>query len=79
VTDSGLPPVITLDHLTKVFATDEVETHALEDISLEIARGEYVSISGPSGAASRRCCRFSACSTPPARAPIASTGRKSAS
>jgi len=49
VTDSGLPPVITLDHLTKVFATDEVETHALEDISLEITRGEYVSISGPSG------------------------------
>ena len=49
MTDSGLPPVITLDHLTKVFATDEVETHALEDISLEIARGEYVSISGPSG------------------------------
>ena len=49
MTDSGLPPVITLDHLTKVFATDEVETHALEHISLEIARGEYVSISGPSG------------------------------
>ena len=49
MTDSGLPPVITLDHLTKVFATDEVETHALEDISLEITRGEYVSISGPSG------------------------------
>ena len=49
MTDSGLPPVITLDHLTKVFVTDEVETHALEDVSLEIARGEYVSISGPSG------------------------------
>jgi putative ABC transport system ATP-binding protein len=49
VIDSGLPPVITLDHLTKVFVTDEVETHALEDVSLEIARGEYVSISGPSG------------------------------
>jgi len=45
----NLPPVIKLEHLTKVFATDEVETHALADISLEIARGEYVSISGPSG------------------------------
>ncbi len=45
----NLPPVIKLEHLTKVFATDEVETHALSDISLEIARGEYVSISGPSG------------------------------
>jgi putative ABC transport system ATP-binding protein len=49
VNDLGLPPVITLDHLTKVFVTDEVETHALEDVSLEIQRGEYVSISGPSG------------------------------
>src|SRR5437879_5283258 len=46
---STMPPVIKLDRLTKVFITDEVETHALEDISLEIARGEYVSISGPSG------------------------------
>src|SRR5712672_2895974 len=49
IPDSGPPPVIKLDHLTKLFITDEVETHALEDISLEIARGEYVSISGPSG------------------------------
>jgi putative ABC transport system ATP-binding protein len=49
VSDAGMPPVITLDHLTKLFVTDEVETHALEDVGLEIARGEYVSISGPSG------------------------------
>ena len=45
----NLPPVIKLEQLTKVFATDEVETHALADISLEIPRGEYVSIAGPSG------------------------------
>src|SRR5262245_46490452 len=44
-----LPPVIKLDRLTKVFATDEVETHALSEVSLEIPRGEYVSIAGPSG------------------------------
>jgi putative ABC transport system ATP-binding protein len=35
--------------LTKVFTTDEVETHALSGIHLEIQRGEYVAISGPSG------------------------------
>jgi putative ABC transport system ATP-binding protein len=42
-------PVIKLDRLSKVFATDEVETHALSDVTFEIARGEYVSIAGPSG------------------------------
>src|SRR5438105_7352819 len=46
---NGLPPVITLEGLSKVFTTDEVETHALADVSFEIARGDYVSIDGPSG------------------------------
>jgi putative ABC transport system ATP-binding protein len=42
-------PLIRLDGVTKVFYTDEVETHALGGIHLDIARGEYVSIAGPSG------------------------------
>jgi putative ABC transport system ATP-binding protein len=42
-------PLIRLQGLKKVFYTDEVETHALADVHLEIAEGEYVSISGPSG------------------------------
>ena len=41
--------VIDMQGLTKVFLTDEVETHALEGIDLQIQRGEFVSISGPSG------------------------------
>ncbi len=41
--------LIHLDGVTKVFFTDEVETHALSGIYLEIRRGEYLSISGPSG------------------------------
>ena len=41
--------LIHLEGLTKVFYTDEVETHALSGIHLTIARGEYVAISGPSG------------------------------
>jgi putative ABC transport system ATP-binding protein len=41
--------LIKLDGVTKVFYTDEVETHALDDIHMEIRRGEYVSIAGPSG------------------------------
>jgi putative ABC transport system ATP-binding protein len=41
--------VIDMQGITKVFYTDEVETHALAEINVQIARGEYVSISGPSG------------------------------
>jgi putative ABC transport system ATP-binding protein len=41
--------VIQLEGVTKVFLTDEVETHALSGIHIEIKRGEYFSISGPSG------------------------------
>jgi putative ABC transport system ATP-binding protein len=41
--------LIQLDNVTKVFFTDEVETHALAGIHLEIKKGEYVSVSGPSG------------------------------
>lgn len=41
--------LITLEGITKVFLTDEVETHALSGIHLAIKRGEYVSIAGPSG------------------------------
>ena len=41
--------LIKLEGVTKVFLTDEVETHALSGIHMEIKRGEYVSISGPSG------------------------------
>jgi len=41
--------LIKLDGIKKVFYTDELETHALAEIHLEIAKGEFVSISGPSG------------------------------
>ena len=41
--------MIHLEGLTKVFYTDEVETHALSGIHLDILKGEYVAISGPSG------------------------------
>ena len=41
--------LLVMDGVTKVFTTDEVETHALAGIHLNLKRGEYVSISGPSG------------------------------
>jgi len=41
--------LITLQGVKKVFYTDEVETHALDNINIEIENGEYVAIAGPSG------------------------------
>src|SRR5450631_2945094 len=41
--------LIEIEELTKIFYTDEVETHALSGIHLTIGRGEYVAMSGPSG------------------------------
>jgi putative ABC transport system ATP-binding protein len=46
---NGVSHLIRLNGVTKVFLTDEVETHALSGIHLDIREGEYVSIAGPSG------------------------------
>ena len=42
-------PLIEIENLTKVFYTDEVETHALSGVHLTVRKGEYVAMSGPSG------------------------------
>ena len=42
-------PLIQLEGMSKVFYTEEVETHALHSVNLEIQSGEYIAISGPSG------------------------------
>ena len=41
--------MIKTENLRKVFRTEEVETHALIDVSIEIKEGEFVSVMGPSG------------------------------
>ena len=46
---NGSESLLKLDGVTKVFLTDEVETHALAGVQMEIRKGEYVSIAGPSG------------------------------
>ena len=42
-------PLIQMEGVRKVFFTDEVETHALQDIYLTVEEGEFVSVAGPSG------------------------------
>lgn len=47
--NDGSEPLIRMRAITKVFYTDEIETHALSGVHCDIRRGEFVSISGPSG------------------------------
>ena len=43
-------PVIRLEHVSRIFKGDaDEETRALDDVTVDIARGEYVAVSGPSG------------------------------
>jgi putative ABC transport system ATP-binding protein len=51
---ASVQTLINLENVTKIFYTDEVETHALSGIHLDIKKGEYVAIAGPSGFSHRR-------------------------
>src|ERR1700730_9188038 len=42
-------PVVLLEGVSKIFHAEEIETHALSGVHLEIRHGEFVSIAGPSG------------------------------
>ena len=46
---SASEPIIRLDAIRKIYYTDEVETHALTDVHLEVREGEFLAIAGPSG------------------------------
>ena len=41
--------MIQIKNLSKTFRTEEVETKALNDVSFQLAQGEFVTIMGPSG------------------------------
>ncbi|MCP4640471.1 MAG: ABC transporter ATP-binding protein [bacterium] len=47
--DRDGPPLAALRGIGKTYHTDEVETHALADVSLDIFPGDFVAVAGPSG------------------------------
>jgi len=48
-TEAGTAPLIRLQGIQKSFLSDELETRALDDVSLEVRSGEFLAVSGPSG------------------------------
>lgn len=49
VSGDSMTQIIAMQHISKVFETEALQTHALRQVSLTIEQGEFVSISGPSG------------------------------
>ncbi|HRO87294.1 MAG: ABC transporter ATP-binding protein [Chiayiivirga sp.] len=43
------PPLVAMNGISRIFHTEEVETHALSGVDFTLERGQYVAISGPSG------------------------------
>ena len=41
--------MLEMHNISKVYRTDMIETHALRELSLQVAAGEFISVSGPSG------------------------------
>ena len=41
--------MIKTNNLTKIYRTDEVETVALNNVNVEVTKGEFVAVMGPSG------------------------------
>src|SRR6266576_3073810 len=65
--DSDDQPLIALDHIHKIYRMGDVEIHALHGISLQIKRGEFVSIMGSSGSGKSTTMNILGCLDRPTR------------
>ena len=61
------PPLITLDHVHKVYKMGDVEIHALRGVSIHIERGEFIAIMGASGSGKSTTMNIIGCLDRPTR------------
>ena len=66
-TASPAEPVITLDHIHKIYKMGDIEVHALRGISLKIGRGEFVAVMGVSGSGKSTMMNIVGCLDQPTR------------
>ena len=71
-----MTPLIKLEGLTKVFFTDEVETHALQGLSLTIESGEFTSLVGPSGSGKTTLLQLIGCLDQPTSGKVVINGKE---
>jgi putative ABC transport system ATP-binding protein len=64
---AGSRPLISLDHVHKIYQMGDVEIHALHGISLQITRGEFVAIMGASGSGKSTTMNIVGCLDKPTR------------
>jgi putative ABC transport system ATP-binding protein len=66
---------IELEHVTKVYRMGAVETHALDDITLSIAEGEFTALVGPSGSGKTTLLQLIGCLDRPDRGAVKIKGQ----
>jgi putative ABC transport system ATP-binding protein len=66
---------IQLEHVSKVYRIGAVETHALNDVSLNIAEGEFTALVGPSGSGKTTLLQLIGCLDKPDRGAVTIRGQ----
>ena len=67
--------MIDINNVTKVYEMGEVEVHALRGVSLQIEKGDFLTIMGPSGSGKSTLMNVLGCLDAPARATTTSTAK----
>ena len=70
-----MPPIVAVEDVSKVYTLGKAEVHALRGVSLEIHRGEFLSIAGPSGSGKTTLLNMIGCVDTPTRGRVLVDGK----